>query len=97
MKIKLTNNAGITKECKLGFSWTMLFFGLLVPLFRGDGKWAGLSLLISILTCGLGWLVFPFIYNKKYIETLLEKGYKTTTPEDRNALANKYGIIAPIV
>ena len=68
------NNA--VKTVKVGFSWTMLFFGVLVPLIRGDVKWFFLSLVISGCTLGIGWLVFPFVYNKIYIKGLLEKGYK---------------------
>ncbi len=31
----------------LGFSWTTLFLGPLVPLFRGDWKWALIMYLVS--------------------------------------------------
>ena len=76
MKINLKHNqTGVSKQVKLGFSWTILFFGGFVPLFRGDLKWFAIMWLFSILTAGLAWLVFPFIYNRKYIEGLMEKGY----------------------
>ena len=29
MKINLKNSVGVNKQVKLGFSWTMLFFGIL--------------------------------------------------------------------
>ena len=66
MKIRLKNDAGIVKECKVGFSWTTLLFGLFVPLLRGDFKWSILMLLLSMITFGISWLIMPFIYNKKY-------------------------------
>ena len=76
MKIQLKNEkTDVTKEASVGFSWLTLFIGCFDPLFRGDIKWAVISLICSVLT-GLGfWLVFPFIYNKIYIKDLLEKGY----------------------
>ncbi|NCB20038.1 MAG: DUF2628 domain-containing protein, partial [Bacteroidia bacterium] len=36
MNVRLINNQGLEKDCPVGFSWTTLFFGFLVPLFRGD-------------------------------------------------------------
>lgn len=72
----LRNENGVCKEVKKGFSWTMLFFGIFVPLVRGDWKWFLLSLLAAIITSGLSWLVFPFFYNKLYLNDLLNKGYK---------------------
>lgn len=71
----LKNKDGVTKEVKKGFSWTMLFFGVCVPLVRGDWKWFLISLLAGLVTCGISWLIFPFFYNKIYLNELLEKGY----------------------
>ncbi len=63
MKVFLKNNVGVVKECKVGFSWTTLFFGLFVPLLRGDFKWSAIMFILACLTFGLSWLVMPFIYN----------------------------------
>lgn len=93
MKVFLKNNVGVVKECKLGFSWTTLFFGLFVPLLRSDFKWAAIMFILSLLTFGISWLVMPFIYNKKYIVSLLEKGYSPSSEEDRIILVKK-GILA---
>lgn len=73
---KLRNDNGVTKEVKKGFSWTMLFFGIFVPLVRGDWKWGLISIVLAPITFGISWLVFPFIYNKLYLNDLLNKGYK---------------------
>lgn len=59
----------------IGYSWTMLFFGPLVPLFRGDIKYALITFFLSYISNGLSRLIFPFIYNRMYIERLLKKGY----------------------
>lgn len=76
MKRIMKNEIGQIKIVKDGFSWTTLFFGVLVPLFRGDFKWFLIMLIGSMCTLGLAWLVFPFIYNKYYIEDLIANGYK---------------------
>ena len=34
MKVFMKNQFGAMKQVKVGFSWTMLFFGFLVPLIR---------------------------------------------------------------
>ena len=72
----LKNDNGVEKKVKKGFSWTMLFFGVLVPLVRGDWFYFFITLVLAPLTFGISWLVFPFIYNKLYLERLLDKGYK---------------------
>ena len=71
------------KECVTGFSWTTFFFGLIVPLVRGDLKWAAilfvLCLVIGIPTFGIGGLivntVFAFFYNKIFIRNLMTRGF----------------------
>ena len=76
MIVTLENQAGLRKQVKDGFSWTTLFFGCLVPLIRGDIKWFAIMFILAIITCGISWLVMPFIYNKKYVEDLMMKGFK---------------------
>lgn len=87
---------GIVKQVKLGFSWTMLFFGIFVPLIRGDFKWFLITLIASVITCGFAWLVFPFIYNKIYIKELIEKGWLPADEVAVNALKSK-NIPLPVV
>ena len=72
----LRNQNGVTKQVKKGFSFTMLFFGIFVPLVRGDWKYFFLSLIAAIFTAGVSWLVFPFFYNKLYLNDLLNSGYE---------------------
>lgn len=76
MKITLKNDAGVTTEVKDGFSWTSLFFGIFVPIARGDMKGFIFQLAAALLTFGISWFIVPFIYNKRYLNRLLEKGYK---------------------
>lgn len=80
MTVNLTNaHTGATRQRKLGFSWTTLFFGFWPALFRGDWKWALIQFGLAIVTLGLSGLVFMFIYNKLHISDLLSNGY---TPAD---------------
>ncbi len=82
MKVVLKHpQTGEIKESATGFAWWMLLFGVFVPLVRGDFKWFFLSLLLSIPTFGLIWIILPFIYNKIYIKELIKKGFKVQRVE----------------
>lgn len=95
MEAIFENQFGQRKSVKLGFSWTTLFFGFLVPLVRGDMKGFLLLLvldaLISWLTKGIGTLaanlVIALYYNKFYIKELYAKGY-LPIPEHEEAVLN---------
>lgn len=75
MKITMRNRLGQIREVKKGFSWTTLFFGLFVPMIRGDWKWAIIMFLTALVTGGLSWLVFPFLYNGIYEKELIRNGF----------------------
>jgi hypothetical protein len=79
---------GLTAEIKKGFSWTTLFFGVFVPLFRGMIGYAGIMFLANICTIGLAGLYFPFVINKAQAKILIEKGYKPASYEDAKLLEN---------
>jgi hypothetical protein len=66
---------GLIKSGFYGFSWTFLFFGWFVPLFRGELLIALLHFTITVITIGLWQIIFAFLYNKQYTTRLLEKGY----------------------
>lgn len=93
MKIRLKNQLGIVKECKVGFSWTTLFFGCFPALFRGDWKWMLIQIGCALITSGLSSLVFCFIYNKLYISDLLNKGFEPIDESDRDVLVSKNFIV----
>ncbi len=69
-------NTGENRKAPVGFSWTTFFFGIFVPLFRSDWKWAIIMFLAAGFTCGLSWLVFPFLYNKLYLKDLVGRGFR---------------------
>jgi hypothetical protein len=92
--IEMRNDrTGQIKIGKFGYSWTYLFFGFFVPLFRSELGVAALHLLFSIVTFGLWNLIVSFLYNKQYTNRLLEKGY-TFIPGSNleNEAARKLGV-----
>jgi len=82
------SKSGLVKTTKVGYSWTMLFFGFFVPLLRGDWKWT----LISLFLYGFANIIFSFFYNDIYIKDLLADGYKPATDADKKVL-KEAGII----
>ena len=70
------NKIGVMKEAPVGFSWTTLFFGFFPALIRGDWLWAVIIFAATFVTFGLAGIVFAFIYNRLYIQSLVEKGFK---------------------
>lgn len=90
-RVKLINpNTGSVIERKIGFSWTVFFFGWFVPLFRGDMKYFGImcagGILLGIIIPVVGpfilsW-VMCFMYNKFNINDLLEKGFVPASEAD---------------
>lgn len=80
------------REVKVGFSWTTLFFGCFPALIRGDFKWALIMFLAALVTYGISWFVFPFIYNKLYIKELARKGYEPVDEFTKGLLKN-YGVL----
>lgn len=63
-------------DAPVGFSWTVLFFGIFVPLIRGD--WIGfiVMLIANYLTGGIMTFIFPFFYNSWYTTLLEQQGFK---------------------
>jgi len=88
MTVTLKNEIGALKTAPTGFSWTMLFFGCFVPLFRGDFKWFFISLCAAFISFGISWLIMPFIYNKKYLGNLLEMRFMPSDEASKNKLVS---------
>ena len=88
MKIRLTNGSGLIREADWGFSWKTFFFGMFVPLVRGDVAWFFIGLCLVVFTAGIGLLIFPFVYNKIYVKKQLEKGFYPLDELSRMTLVN---------
>jgi len=80
----VNKKANSMRRVKVGYSWTTLFFGLIPTLFRRAWKWFAIMLLsyliVGIFTRGLGMIIvsiiFSFVYNKLYVNDLLNNGYE---------------------
>lgn len=70
-------STGESKTSPVGFSWTTLFFGILVPLWRGHFVGFAYMVVAALCTGGLSRFVFAFVYNKQYLRYLIyEKGFR---------------------
>ena len=85
-KVSLRHSkSGEVREAPVGFSWTTLCLGFIVAFYRNDRNWSFLQFLL--IPTVLPWFIFPVIYNKLYIRTLLSAGYIPQDEESRNLLA----------
>ena len=79
IKVQMRHNRnGIYKDGYVGFSWTYLFFGFFVPLFRGHYRYALYHFIIFVLSgplIPLVQLVLAFKFNRWYMLDLIEHGY----------------------
>ena len=87
MNILLKNNSGQVKEVNTGFSWKVLFFGPLVPLFQGEIVLFIVTTILCLLIVGCFFI--PFIYNKNRIQRLIKKGFYPIDEYAKNILASK--------
>lgn len=100
MHITLKNNAGERKEVKLGFSWTVLFFGFFVPLFRSDFKWAGIMFAAGVISPRLKTTLYkvsigPIIINIVPFSVGLIFAYIYNKIYTKNLLKDGYKTINP--
>jgi len=91
--VKLVNQTGVAKELKVGFSWTVFFFGGWVAMFRGQWSEVAKWVFLNPITLGFWGLIQCWNANKKTIISYLEKGYQPASDIDKATLQNK-GIIA---
>ena len=90
-KVQLKNqNTEEIKRVKVGYSWTVFFWGFIPSLFRKD--WMG-ALVIFVLNIFVSYLIGTYgllvadgiigaLYNKNYISRLLKDGYAPVSDQD---------------
>jgi len=84
-KIRIRHTeSGITRNGYVGFSFTYLFFGWLVPLIRGEIKIGALHLVFNIFTFCLWQLIACFIYNRQYMTRMLTNGWELNDSDANN-------------
>jgi hypothetical protein len=76
MNVRFQKNS-ITREVKIGFSWTMFFFGGLPLIARGMWKHVLLFLLLYFPTCGLSYFWYACYANRLTARHLAEQGWAT--------------------
>ena len=87
---------GIIKTGFYGFSWTYLFFGFFVPLFRGELGVGALHLLFTLVTGGLWQLIVCFLYNKQYMTRMLTRGWILDGSDSEKTMASSaLGVAIP--
>ena len=86
--------SGIVKSGYVGFCWTYLLFGWIVPVFRGEIGIGALHLLLTLITFGLFQIIMPFLYNKQFMVRHLTNGYELSDEDAVNLMAKqRLGIV----
>lgn len=67
---------GQRRDAPVGFSWTTLFWGPIPMIYRGNWKWAAITIIAGLITVGFSNIIFAFFINKSHIEDLINDGYK---------------------
>jgi hypothetical protein len=89
-KVRIIHSAsGIGKNGYVGFSWTYLLFGWFVPVIRGELGVGVLHLIITFVSFGLSQLIFPFLYNRQYMNRMLTSGWALDTLDSNYEIARE--------
>jgi len=81
--------SGLTKNGYVGFCWTYLIFGWIVPVVRGE-IWIGvLHMILTVISLGLFQIVMPFLYNKQFTSRLLTSGWVLADIQEKNEIARR--------
>jgi CHASE2 domain-containing sensor protein len=89
-KVRIIHSvSGIAKSGYVGFSWTYLLFGWFVPVIRGELGIGVLHLVITFVSFGLSQLIFPFLYNRQYMNRMLTAGWALDTNDPNYDVAKE--------
>ena len=89
-KVRIIHSvSGIAKSGYVGFSWTYLLFGWFVPVIRGELGVGVLHLVITFVSFGLSQLIFPFLYNRQYMNRMLTVGWALDTNDPNYDVAKE--------
>lgn len=82
---------GLTREVKVGYSWTVGLFGPFAFAARGHWAWAAGCFVLDMFTWGLGQVVLGQFANKITARWLVENGWSVSNPR---SLPREWGIEA---
>ena len=89
-KVRIIHEAsGISKDGYVGFSWTYLLFGWFVPVIRGEVGVGLIHLVITFVSFGLSQLIFPFLYNRQFMNRMLTSGWALDSSDPNYELARQ--------
>ena len=80
MHVRFVKNR-MSREVKVGFSWTVFFFGPFPFAFRGQWGWALFTAVLCFLTWGLAGMLMAFFANRITGRSLAENGWFICNPE----------------
>lgn len=80
-QFKNPHNDYVVEVSGLAWFWTLLF-GCLYFAVRGVWKHVFISLILSILTFGLSWLIYPFFARGILEKHYLVNGWKEVPPSN---------------
>jgi hypothetical protein len=81
--------SNIVKSGYVGYCWTYLLFGWIVPVVRGEIGIGVLHLVITLVTFGLFQIIMPFLYNKQFMIRHLNSGYALGDTDEINQIAKQ--------
>ena len=92
MDVIFKNKMGVTKKVKVGYSWTVLFFGGFPMLFRGMPMHGILLIMLGFMTFGLSSIIYSFMANKATAIYAMEHGYEPIKDAAWEYAKPKWGI-----
>lgn len=73
---------GIIRTAPIGFSWRLLQFGALLPMYHGEWKLCLLVIGCGTLTFSVSNIALAFFYNKLYVRSLIAAGFLARGTEE---------------
>jgi hypothetical protein len=79
--------SGLMKNGYVGYSWTYILCGWLVPIVRGEIGVGVLHLVLTLVSFGFFQIIMPYLYNKQYMTRMLTSGWQLADSEEINQFA----------
>ena len=83
------SQSNIVKNGYVGYCWTYVVLGWIVPIVRGEIGVGVLHLIITVVTFGAFQIVMPFLYNKQFMTRHLNNGYVLSDTDEVNIIAKQ--------